>query len=102
MSDRTSINSDLSIFSSQDSAKSSDHVSPERYIPKDDIIQWFNDIGDFDLGFSQQPASFLDPAILYSFLGSPDYASWYNGTSLRTLVCRAESATLKVSQLSCC
>jgi hypothetical protein len=94
-SDRTSINSDLSLFS-QDSAKSYDPVSPERYMPEHDIIQWFNRIGDCNLGPPQQLADSLDPDLLHAF--QAEYASWYDEDSPPRLVCRTKTDARKVSQ----
>jgi hypothetical protein len=98
MSDRTSLDSEFSAFSSQDSATGSDHVIHERTLLKDDILQWFNDISGCDLGPPQQSASSLDPAMLYAFLESPEYGSWYNMPSPRRLVCCAEVDAQKVSR----
>jgi hypothetical protein len=95
MSDRTSINSDISVFPFQYSAKSSEHVSPERFIPKDEIIQWFNDISDCDLGPPQRPASSLDPDLQHAF--QAEYASLYDKESLARLLCRAKTDARRVS-----
>jgi hypothetical protein len=94
MSDRLSINSDLSTSSSQDSAASSHH---EQSPLTDEIVQWFLAIGDCDLRPPAQPASSLDPALLHALQESPEYTSWYDGTSPGRLVCRADTDARKVS-----
>ena len=94
MSDRPSINSNLSISSSQDSAARSRH---EQSPLKDEIVQWFLAIGDCDLRPPAQPASSLDPALLYGLQESPEYTSWYDGSSPGRLVCRADTDARKVS-----
>jgi len=98
MSDRLSLDSDSSVLSSKNSVAGSHLEYIEQSSLEDDIVKWLDDICDFDLGPPEQPVGSLDAATLYAFQESPEYTSWYNGTSPGRLVCRAETNARKVSQ----
>lgn len=98
MSDRSSISTNLPILSSQGSVAGSHSEHQEQSLLVGDTIQWFRDNGGCDLVPPQQPASPLDAATLHAFHDSPEFTSWYNGSSAQRLVCHAQNKSRKVSQ----
>jgi hypothetical protein len=101
-SERTSLNSDVSGSQTPGKFRNDETVAFGRASLDDDIVQWFTDISDCDLGPVQDSTSSLDVAMVYAFLESPECASWLDTRSPRRLIFRAGVHVQKVSQqLSC-